>query len=147
MLIDLNTEFVDRLSQRLQALPEADKGFFNPHDYDVATLIALLEQEDKHYYIYLDAHGNFAGYGMVRAWGGFDLPTLGCVIWPEYRRCGNGMKLVNHLVAKARQLGFNRIKIKVFKKNKVAYRLYRRAGFQETGEVAMDGQIWMERET
>ena len=147
MLVDISAEYVDRLSQKLQALSEADKAFFNPHDYDVATLRNLLEQHDKHYHIYLDDHHNFAGYGMVRAWEGFDTPTLGCVVWPEFRRYGNGAKLVKELVAKAKQLGFNSIKLKVSKKNAVAYRLYRNVGFRETGEVVPDGRIWMERET
>ena len=146
MLVDLSSEFVDRLHQRLQALPEVDKEFF-PHDYDVATLKKMLSQEDKHYYIYLDDSLNFAGYGMIRAWEGFDTPTLGCVIWPEYRRCGNGARLVNELVAKARQLGFSSIKLKVSKKNTFAYGLYKKAGFRKTGEVVSDGRVWMERET
>jgi RimJ/RimL family protein N-acetyltransferase len=51
------------------------------------------------------------------------------------------------LVVKARQLGFNSIKLKVSTKNEVAYRLYKRAGFRETGEVVPDGRIWMERKT
>jgi ribosomal protein S18 acetylase RimI-like enzyme len=147
MLVDLGADFVDRLSQRLLALPEAEKAFFNAHDYDVATLRNLLEQRDKHYYIYLDEHRNFAGYGRVKAWEGFDTPTLGCVVWPEYRRYGNAAKLVNELVVKARLLGFNSIKLKVSKKNAVAYRLYKSVGFRETGEVVPDGRIWMERKT
>jgi ribosomal protein S18 acetylase RimI-like enzyme len=55
--------------------------------------------------------------------------------------------LVNELMAKARQFGFKSIKLKVSKKNEVAYRLYNRVGFRETGEVVPDGRIWMERNT
>jgi len=145
MLVDLSAEYVDRLSERLQALPEADKMFFNPHDYDMATLRNLLEQKEKHYYIYLDDRHNFAGYGMLRSWEGFDSPTLGCVVWPEYRGCGNGAKLTSELVEKARQFGFSSIKLKVSKENEVAHRMYRSVGFHENGEVATDGRIWMER--
>ena len=127
-------------------MPEAEKAFL-PHGYDIETLEGLLKQRDKHYYIYLDKNRTSAGYGMVRAWEGYDTPTLGCVVWPEYRRCGNGARLVSELISHARQLGYSTIRLKVSPENEVARRLYIRVGFEETGEVAEDGQIWMQRKT
>jgi len=146
MLVNLSANLIRELSQRLQALPEAEKAFL-PHDCDIETLKSLLKQKDKHYYIYLDDSGKSTGYGMVRAWEGYDTPTLGCVIWPVHRRRGHGARLVSELISKAGELGYSSIKLKVSLKNEVAHRLYVRLGFEGTGEVAADGQIWMQRKT
>ena len=143
MLVELDEKFVQSLSSELERLSQSDKQYFRPHEFDVESIRSLREEKGNHYYIYLDESGKFAGYGMLRTFGKYKIPTLGCVIWKRYRERGNGETLVKELIEKAEELGYRKIKLKVSSDNGSAYRLYRKGGFMETGKTE-NGQIWME---
>jgi len=143
MLVEPNKEFAQSLSSELEKLSRSDKEYFHPHEFDVESIRSLHEEKGNHYYLYLDELGKFAGYGMLRTFGKHEIPTLGCVIWRRYRARGNGERLVKELIEKAQELGYGKIRLKVSSDNGTAHRLYRKAGFVETGKRE-DGQIWME---
>jgi len=143
MLIELNKKFVQSLSSELERLSQSDKEYFHPHQFDVGSVRNLGKEEGNYYYVYVDELGKFAGYGMLRTFGKYEIPTLGCVIWERYRALGNGERLLKELVEKAQELGYRKIRLKVSSDNGSAYRLYRKAGFIETGKRE-NGQIWME---
>lgn len=143
MLRKLAQDDIAPLSEELISLSEADKSFFGPHGYSVDQLTELLTHKDKFYFIYLDDNGTMTGYGMLRCWAGYELPTLGCVVWARCRNRGHGKLLVNELVEKARELGFHGVKLTVSPKNATAYKIYKNSGFRETGETAK-GKVWMQ---
>jgi len=143
MLIELSEKFAESLSNKLEALADIDRRYFYPHKFDVESIRNLGKEEGNHYYIYLDELGKFAGYGMLRTFGKYEIPTLGCVIWDEYRGRGDGERLLEELIEKTRQLQYQKIRLKVSSDNKTAYRLYRKTGFIEIGKIE-NGQIWME---
>jgi len=143
MLVQLNNKFVQSLSDELERLSHSDKEYFRPHEFDVESIRNLREEKGNHYFIYLDESGEFAGYGMLRTFGKYEIPTLGCVIWKKYRERGNGERLVKELIEKAQEVGYRKIRLKVSSDNGTAYRLYRKAGFSETGKRE-NAQIWME---
>lgn len=143
MLVELNKKFARSLSSELEKLSQSDKEYFHPHEFDVESIRSLCEGKANHYYIYLDELGRFAGYGMLRTFGKYKIPTLGCVIWKRYRERGNGERVLKELIEKAQELGYRKIRLKVSSDNKTAYRLYGKAGFVETGKREND-QIWME---
>jgi ribosomal protein S18 acetylase RimI-like enzyme len=143
MLIELAEKFVESLSNELKALPESDKEYFHPHKFDIESVKDLPSEKGNHYYIYLDELGEFAGYGMLRTFGRYEIPTLGCVVWARYRGCGNGKRLLEELIEKAKEIKYNKIRLKVYSSNKIAYNLYKEAGFKRIGN-SEDGQIWME---
>lgn len=143
MLRELTEKFAESLSDKLEALSDVDNRYFYPHKFDVESIRNLCKEKGNHYYIYLDELGKFAGYGMLRTFGRYDIPTLGCVIWKGYRARGNGERLLEELIEKARQLRYQKIRLKVALDNKTAYRLYKKAGFVEIGK-SENGQIWME---
>ena len=143
MLIELNEKFVRSLSNELERLSGIDQEYFHPHEFDVESIRSLRQEKGNHYYIYLDESGNCAGYGMLRTFGKYEIPTLGCVIWKKYRGRGNGERLVKELTEKAQELGYRRIRLKVSSDNRTAHNLYRKEGFIETGKRE-DGQVWME---
>jgi ribosomal protein S18 acetylase RimI-like enzyme len=143
MLIELSAKLAKRLSNELEALSESDKKYFHPHKFDVESIKNLSKEKGNHYYIYQDNLGDFAGYGMLRTFGQYEIPTLGCVIWERYRRRGNGKGLVKELIEKAQELGYCRIRLKVYSDNKTAYELYRRIGFMSIGKNENE-QICME---
>lgn len=143
MLVDLTRENVEMLSKALQGLSEEDRALFHPHKFDIESITDLVKERGNQYYVYQDELGEFAGYGLLRTFGKYSIPTLGCVIWEEYRGCGNGRKLVEQLIDKAKELRYQKIRLKVYPSNKIAYDLYRKTGFKKIDE-GEDGQIWME---
>ena len=143
MLIELNESFAERLSNELEALSHSDKEYFHPHKFDMESVRGLSEEKGNHYYIYLDELGKFAGYGMLRTFGRYEIPTLGCVIWKGYRGRGKGKRLLEELIEKARELKYCKIRLKVSLKNEIAHKLYKEAGFKRIGKNE-DGQMWME---
>lgn len=143
MLIELTEKFTEKLLKKLLELSQTDKEFFHPHEFNFESVMNLSEEEGNHYYIYLDKHGAFAGYGMLRTFGKYEIPTLGCVIWQEYRGHGHGKKLVEELIDKAFTLKYEKIKLKVHPENRSAYNLYKKAGFIPIGKTE-NGLLWME---
>lgn len=146
-LVKLNSSHVTELVRRLNSMSSQDKFFFTPHQFDQDTINNLLDS-DNHYYILNGAHGEMLGYGMLRNKfedGVFPNPTLGVVIWSEYRGRGYGSKLVNLLLSQTSEIGFSNVKLKVHKKNRVAFNIYRKVGFRKIGDVN-EGQIWMQHD-
>ena len=64
------------------------------------------------------------GYGYIND----SIPELGMAVLPEYRGKGIGSKLLNVLLIKASEYGYNAISLSVNKHNK-AINLYKRTGF------------------
>jgi ribosomal protein S18 acetylase RimI-like enzyme len=143
MLLELNEQFTEEVSQNLQELSPDDRRFFQPHAFDIKSVEALSKEKGNNYYVYIDDTGSCAGYGMLRTFDTYEIPTLGCVIWVKYRGRGNGKKLVRELLDKAQELHYQRVRLKVHPDNAVAYSLYREAGFLKIGENE-DGTVWME---
>lgn len=143
MLIGLTERVIERLSKELGGLSKSDKKNFHPHEFDIEAIRNLVKEKGNHYYIYLDELGEFAGYGMLRTFGKYEIPTLGSVIWQEHRGHGNGKRLVEELIDKAQELGYPKIQLRVYRSNKIAYEVYKKKGFKEIGE-SEDGVIWME---
>jgi ribosomal protein S18 acetylase RimI-like enzyme len=59
---------------------------------------------------------------------------------PEFRRRGVGEALVGDVLAWAREHGWARVRLRVFRENETARRLYARLGFVGEGEI-MDYQL------
>ena len=143
MLIKLNEEFTESLSRELLELPEEEKLFFHPHKFDSESIKKLSREKGNYYYIYLDESGKFVGYGMLRSFGKYEIPTLGCVVWQKHRGKKDGERLVGELIDKARELRYQKVKLKVHPDNIIASGLYKKAGFKMTGQK--DGaMVWME---
>jgi ribosomal protein S18 acetylase RimI-like enzyme len=144
MLSKLERKDIQTLVCHLQNLSSQDKAFLGPHSFDTEKVESLLTNSNHHYYIYLDKYSIVAGYGMLRFWEGFESPTLGCVIWQEYRGKGNGKRLVRELITEAEALGCHTVKLKVHPNNNMAISVYYAVGFQLTNEPPDSlGQIGM----
>lgn len=140
MLAELNEEFNEKLLEELQGLSKNDKQFFSPHAFDSRTIRKLSKEQGNHYYIYLDG-SEFIGYGMLRTFGRYDIPTLGDVIWQRYRQKGHGSQLVRELLAKAHSLGFKKIRLTVSPENKIALEMYNKVGFKQLNTKFMEIDI------
>ena len=141
MLITLSKEFNERLLKELQNLSEEDKDFFNPHSFNLETIQDLSNELGNYYYIYLDKAGRFIGYGILRTFDKYDIPTLGDVIWQRYRQGGHGLQLVKELLEKARSLGFKKVMLHISPINKIALKMYRKLGFKHINDKLMEIDI------
>ena len=143
MLIELDKSNVSVLAQSLENTSQQSKDLFSPHRFDMESIRNLLDEEGNYFYLFFNKENSFVGYGMLRTFGKYPIPTLGCIIWEKYRGKGYGKELVEELLDKARELNFPSVKLKVYPHNAVARRLYKGIGFNDIGP-SDDGQIWME---
>jgi ribosomal protein S18 acetylase RimI-like enzyme len=143
MLKILDDKFADALSKELQKLSEEDKRFFNPHNFDIDSVKSLPNEKGNHYYLFYNEAGEFTGYGMLRTFGKHHIPTLGCLIWQQYRGRGNGTKLVKELLAEAKKLHYHGVRLRVSPDNKTAYNAYKKTGFKKMAKRESN-LIWME---
>jgi ribosomal protein S18 acetylase RimI-like enzyme len=134
MLVPVNEEHRDILQEHFLSSGE---NFFR----NFAKQLPKFNERGNHYYLYFDPENNFAGYGMLRTFNKYMIPTLGCIIWKKYRRQGNGAKLVSELIAEARKLGYKEILLHTLKTYTVAINLYKKQGFKtikiENNEISM----------
>jgi RimJ/RimL family protein N-acetyltransferase len=143
MLKELDENSVPLLAQAMKDTSQESKDFFSPHDFDFESITNLLHDEGNKYFLFFNEENSFAGYGMLRTFGKFPIPTLGCIIWQNYRSKGYGKKIVEELIDKAKDLGYKSVKLKVYPDNVIAHGLYKRVGFEDIGS-SDDGQVWME---
>jgi len=129
MLKKLKEEDIPELYRELQGLSEEDKDFFHPHSFDKKTLHGLLD-DGENYYIFTDDDENI-GFGFLRTFNKYKIPTLGCIIWERHREKGHGYILTKALIRKGKELGYKKIKLKVYSNNYKAILLYEGCGFKK----------------
>jgi ribosomal protein S18 acetylase RimI-like enzyme len=140
MLVELTSSRINKLFKRLASLDE--KEYFHPHKFDRETIKNLQNELGNHYYLYFDESDRFVGYGMLRTFNKYEIPTLGCVIWKEYRGMKHGKKIVSELIEKAKELGYKKIRLSVYPGNVVALHIYQSFGFHNIGTIGK--QLFME---
>jgi ribosomal protein S18 acetylase RimI-like enzyme len=74
-------------------------------------------------------------YGLLRGWDeGYDTPSLGIAVSPRSQRNGIGRRLMEHLHDVARARGATRVRLKVYRENTPAVRLYEAFGYSFEAE-------------
>ncbi len=143
MLINVDDLNAFGLSIRLTDCTVEDGRFFNPHPFDIHYLRLMTVEPGNHYYLLVDGEIT-RGYGMLRTFGKYPIPTLGCIIWPEHRNKGYGKALVNALLVKARELGYPSVRLRVHPENVIARHVYDRCGFKAVPPWMPGDEICME---
>jgi len=143
MLQKVDENNYQMLWQAFEKTSQQSKDFFSPHNFDLESIKNLVYEKGNYYYLFYTLDGDFAGYGMLRTFDKYPIPTLGCIIWEKFRGKGYGKRIVEELLDKAKQLDFKSVKLKVYPDNVVAHSVYQKVGFSDIGE-SDDGQIWME---
>lgn len=115
--------------QELEKSGEASR--FHPHPFSLPYLRKLSGATQKNIYLIAIVRGKVLAYGMLRGWDdGYEVPSLGLAVHPDFRQQGLGrmMMLVLHTAARLR--GASRIRLKVYRDNTGARALYRRLGYR-----------------
>ena len=127
-LVPAHTVALGHFFARVAGDPKSSQ--FHPHPFSdsEAERICSLVGNDK--YVALSSDGDFLGYGMLRGWDeGFSIPSLGIYVAPELRGTGAARLMMQHLHLIARLAGATQVRLKVYRENFSAYRLYESMGY------------------
>lgn len=112
------------------ALDTETMAAFHPHPFTAEQALAIAHYGGRDYYAGMLIDDVMVAYGMLRGWDeGYEIPSLGVVVSPSHRGLGLGRGMMEHLHAVARDRGARTIRLKVYKTNTAAARLYRRMGY------------------
>lgn len=132
---------VDELHDLLNNLTERKKNFFHPHPFDKKTIKEICSSTKDHYFVML-LNKKIIGYSMLRLFG-YEIPSFGCCIRTGYEQEGYGTMLTQWTINKAKELGYHKVILKVYKENDSAFKMYKKIGFQVTGEIKSTNEIKM----
>lgn len=105
---------------------------FNPFPLTADSARDLLagRRLDRFYGAFAD--DRMAGFAMLRGWDeGYQVPSFGILIDRSCRGRGFGRQMLVWILAQARGLGCERVRLSVYRSNAVAARLYAGVGFVE----------------
>jgi len=122
---------MEPLTEFFMALKAAgDEKHFHPHPLTATEAKNLCHYRGKDlYYLLVDGRRVLA-YGMLRGWDeGYEVPSLGIAVHPSERGSGAGLAMMEFLHLAARRRGARNVRLKVYKDNTPAVRLYESLGY------------------
>ncbi|HEX6985626.1 MAG TPA: GNAT family N-acetyltransferase [Planctomycetaceae bacterium] len=103
---------------------------FHPHPFTAEEAERLCRYEGKDVYAAMTVGGRVAGYGMLRGWdAGYAVPSLGIAVSPAFRGRSLGRLMMTYLHAAAAVRGAEKVRLKVYRDNAPAKRLYESLGY------------------
>lgn len=135
---------IDDLYVLLNELTNDAKNFFHPHSFDKKTIAEICTSGKDHYFVMI-IDGKILGYSMLRLFG-YKVPSFGCCIRTGYSGMGYGSMLTAWTVKTAKELGYEKVILKVHKDNTFAFQMYKTLGFTITGEIPAKNEIKMEKQ-
>ena len=137
----LSREQTNGLAELFIALAQdPDSVHFHPHPFTLEEAQQLGSYEGKDLYYVAVCRGLVQAYGMLRGWDeGYEVPSLGIAVHPEFRGMNLGETMTRFLHSSARQRGARSVRLKVYSQNIAARSLYEKIGYQFKGEER--GQI------
>lgn len=130
--VRLGSDFYEPFTEFLSALEaHGDHRFFHPHPFDpeaARAVVARAEAGPDEYWLLFEE--KVLAYGMLRGWAeGYEVPSLGLAVSPQYRGRGLARTMMHHLHGRARDRGAFHVRLKVERNNRTAYRLYETLGY------------------
>jgi len=132
----------NELYRLLNDLSADTKKFFHPHPFDLKTITKICTAKKDHYFV-MEQNDTIIGYSFLRLFG-YATPSYGCCIRKEYQGKGYGIALTRETLKKAKELGYPRVILKVYKENEAAFKTYKNVGFEIVGETDDKKQYKME---
>jgi [ribosomal protein S18]-alanine N-acetyltransferase len=125
-------EHVKALRTFLLALQvSGEEAWFHPHPFSVAYLRELSTSDKRDTYLVALWGKQVVAYGMLRGWDeGYKVPSLGLAVHPDFRKQSLGRMMMLVLQAAARLRGARQIRLKVYKSNVGARKLYKSLGYR-----------------
>jgi ribosomal protein S18 acetylase RimI-like enzyme len=128
----LAPQYAELLADFFDALRKSgDEPFFHPHPLTTHEARMRCRYNGKDLYYILVSGVTLLGYGMLRGWDeGYEVPSLGIAIHPDFRGKGYARLLMRNLHAAALLHGAKTVRLKVQRDNTTARRLYESLGYQ-----------------
>jgi len=134
----------DGLANLFLALAGAgDEHLFHPHPLTHAAARTVCRHREgtgdgphDEYHIVVAPSGyggseTVVAYGMLRGWTeGYETPSLGVAVHPDHRGRGIARQLMEHLHCVAAARGAARVRLKVYRQNIAAIRLYESLAYE-----------------
>lgn len=129
----LSYEHIDGLI-KLQEDNTREFKFFTPQNpMDREALLGIISKVKLDLYYVVEYSGSIIGYAFLRGVDkGYDNFSLGIVIDKKYYGTGLAKMFMSFLELQSKVRGHKTIRLRVFKKNIRAYRLYEKLGYEFT---------------
>lgn len=111
--------------------------FFHPFPFNDESIEMIFAAEKDVYKFILDGD-KITGMYMLRGFdSGYDIPSFGVIVHPEFRGKGYGKKMLHRAITLSKIVGCDSIRLTVDSENKVAKNMYKKAGFKFTNNVGI----------
>lgn len=108
-----------------------EDSLFAPHATDLTTLRTLATNPGQDVYLVFMTNGAVRAYGLLRGWNeGYDVPSLGIAVHPQFRGKGLATRVMDQLESEARNKHAPAIRLRVHKQNQHAIDIYRLRGYE-----------------
>lgn len=115
----------------LELRASGDDKYFHPHPLTKKEAFNIVNYKGKDIYRVMTDANKIIGYGILRGWDeGYEVPFLGIAISPRKRGRGAGKLLIRFLHDVARNKKAQIIRLKVYKDNEVAIKIYKSFGYR-----------------
>lgn len=123
-----------RLFEAMQADPLVQK-HFRPHPLTQERAEQICCQPRQDYYMVGLIGEAPAAYGILRGWDeGFQRPTAGMVVLPEFRGRGYGTAVVRELIQEAQRREAPSVLVHIDLDNLASRRIFEKLGFTVTSQ-------------
>ena len=139
----LKLKYLDGLLHLLQKkVTVKDKKYFPTTKSEI---LGLLPNTKDYFYVLIDQDDEVLAFGQMRTFDGkYKIPSLGVVVSKFCRGLGLGELLCRSMLFDMQREGFEKVLLKVNRKNKKALKLYEKLGFNATKKTKT--RFWMIKE-
>lgn len=114
--------------------------YFHPHPFTDEQAHKIVSYSGRDLYFGVFVRQEILGYGMLRGWdAGYEVPSLGIYLTPSARGKGLAKVIMDALHRQAHRVGSKKVRLKVYRDNAVAVRLYEQLGYKFESDDA--GQV------
>lgn len=130
-IVKLNLKMLQKLTCFFDDVACGDYArYYYPYDLTSETAEKLCNLSGKDLYYVLINNDTILGHGMLRGWDeGYDIPSLGVVIHPNFAGKGLGSMFIKFLHSAAWIRGCSKIRLSIHKDNKIALGIYKKFGY------------------
>lgn len=127
--------------------PEEYSKYFIPFKMKYENLKEILNKSNKDLFFVICVDNNIAGFFMLRGFDeGFNIPSYGVWISSKYSNKGLAKLSLYYSITVCKVSGIKKLMLKVHPNNKIAFTMYKKLGFIETGFDKNIGHVIMHKD-
>lgn len=104
--------------------------YFYPHPFSLDYIVFLIVKKTRDFYCVAKIGDSVVAYGLLRGWEeNYEIPSLGVAVDRDFRHMGIGTFMCQYLHFVAKLRGCEKVRLRVNKKNIIAYNMYEKFGY------------------